>query len=76
MFAQAVVRDAACFAIGQFAEYLQPTIIEHHAVVLPAVFACLKDASDKVKQKASYALECAAAPPSLLIPQGIALPPF
>ena len=52
-----VVRDAACFAIGQFAEYLQPDVIAYHATILPAVFNCLNDATDLVKEKSATALE-------------------
>jgi hypothetical protein len=52
-----IVRDASCFAIGQFAEYLQPDIIDYHATILPAVFSCLDDATDLVKEKSALALE-------------------
>lgn len=52
------VRDAACFAIREFSEFLQPDICQHHATLLPAVFKCLDDAgNDEVKEKAGYALE-------------------
>jgi hypothetical protein len=32
------VREAACIAIGQFAQYLQPEIISHYEQVLPHIF--------------------------------------
>lgn len=51
------VRDAACFAIREFSEFLQPDISSFHAIVLPAVFKCLDDAGEDVKEKAGFALE-------------------
>lgn len=51
------VRDAACFAIREFSEFLQPDICSHHATLLPAVFKCLDDAGEEVKEKAGFALE-------------------
>ena len=33
-----VVREAACIAIGQFAQFLQPEIISHYEQVLPHIF--------------------------------------
>ena len=51
------VRDAACFAIREFSEFLQPDISSYHATVLPAVFKCLDDAGEEVKEKAGFALE-------------------
>ncbi len=51
------VRDAACFAIREFSEFLQPDISSHHATLLPAVFKCLDDAGEEVKEKAGFALE-------------------
>ena len=33
-----IVREAACITIGQFAQYLQPEIIEHYEQVLPHIF--------------------------------------
>jgi len=43
-----MVREAACIAIGQFADKLQPDIISHHALVLPTLFRGLSDASEQV----------------------------
>ncbi|KAI3509342.1 hypothetical protein L1887_24553 [Cichorium endivia] len=51
-----IVRGAASFALGQFAEYLQPEIISHYETVLPHIFRSLQDASDDVKEKSYYAL--------------------
>ncbi|KHG04365.1 putative importin subunit beta-4 [Gossypium arboreum] len=44
-----MVRGAASFALGQFAEHLQPEIISHYASVLPCILAALEDVSDEVK---------------------------
>ena len=38
------VRAAAAFAIGQLAEYVQPEILDHHALVLPALLEALTGA--------------------------------
>ena len=35
------VREAAARCITQFADHLQPEILDHHAVVLPQLFKCL-----------------------------------
>ncbi|KAL8205840.1 hypothetical protein R6Q57_009391 [Mikania cordata] len=51
-----VVRGSASFAIGQFAEYLQPEILSHYKKILPHVLRSLQDASDDVKEKSYYAL--------------------
>ncbi|MQL91136.1 hypothetical protein Taro_023748 [Colocasia esculenta] len=51
-----MVRGAASFALGQFAEYLQPEIISHYEIVLPCILNALEDASDEVKEKSYYAL--------------------
>ncbi|XVE91916.1 hypothetical protein REPUB_Repub01dG0052500 [Reevesia pubescens] len=51
-----MVRGAASFALGQFAEYLQPEIISHYASVLPCILNALEDVSDEVKEKSYYAL--------------------
>lgn len=32
-----IVRQAACIGVGQFSDNLQPEIIEHHPVILPAL---------------------------------------
>lgn len=37
----AVVRNAALFALGQFAEHLQPDISKYSAELLPVLFECL-----------------------------------
>lgn len=44
-----VVRGAASFALGQFAEHLQPEIVEHYETVLPCIFNVLSDASAEVQ---------------------------
>lgn len=43
-----IVREAACVAIGQFADNLQPDIISRHAIVLPNLFQGLSDPSGDV----------------------------
>ncbi|CAI5467286.1 unnamed protein product, partial [Closterium sp. Yama58-4] len=50
------VRGAACFAVGQLSEFVQPEASEHYKTILPAVFAALNDASPVVREKAYYAL--------------------
>ncbi len=35
------VREAAARCITQFADHLQPEILDYHAVVLPQLFKCL-----------------------------------
>lgn len=44
-----MVRGAASFALGQFAEHLQPEIVSHYESVLPCILNALEDASDEVK---------------------------
>jgi HEAT repeat protein len=44
-----MVRGAASFALGQFAEHLQPEIVSHYGSVLPCILNALEDASDEVK---------------------------
>ncbi|ONL96237.1 ARM repeat superfamily protein [Zea mays] len=51
-----MVRGAASFALGQFAEHLQPEILSHYASVLPCILNALEDPSDEVKEKSYYAL--------------------
>ncbi|KAL0335221.1 UNVERIFIED_CONTAM: hypothetical protein Sradi_4734000 [Sesamum radiatum] len=51
-----MVRGAASFALGQFAEHLQPEIVSHHESVLPCILNALEDTSDEVKEKSYYAL--------------------
>ncbi|KAJ8759631.1 hypothetical protein K2173_009278 [Erythroxylum novogranatense] len=51
-----MVRGAASFALGQFAEYLQPEIVSHYESVLPCILSALDDISDEVKEKSYYAL--------------------
>lgn len=48
------VRGAAAFALGQFSEYLQPDITQHHQAVLPAVFKLLQDPDNNVQERACY----------------------
>lgn len=43
------VRGAASFALGQFAEHLQPEISEHYERVLPCIFTVLSDAVPDVQ---------------------------
>lgn len=49
-----MVRGAASFAIGQFAEHLQPEIASHHEIVFPCILNALEDASDEVKVNGLY----------------------
>ncbi|KAK1386133.1 importin-4 [Heracleum sosnowskyi] len=51
-----MVRGAASFAMGQFAEYLQPEICDHYESVIPCLLSALEDPSDEVKEKSYYAL--------------------
>ncbi|KAK9167521.1 hypothetical protein Scep_002712 [Stephania cephalantha] len=44
-----MVRGAASFALGQFAEHMQPEITSHYESVLPCILNALEDASDEVK---------------------------
>lgn len=43
------MRGAASFALGQFAEHLQPEISEHYERVLPCIFTVLSDAVPDVQ---------------------------
>ena len=36
------VRSWACWALTQFAEFLQPEIVEHYEAMLPGIFQVLK----------------------------------
>ncbi|KAG0485277.1 hypothetical protein HPP92_009356 [Vanilla planifolia] len=51
-----MVKGAASFALGQFAEHLQPEILSHSTAVLPCIRDALDDASEEVKEKSYYAL--------------------
>ncbi|XP_074580096.1 uncharacterized protein LOC141836490 [Curcuma longa] len=51
-----MVRGAASFALGQFAEHLQPEILSCYQSVLPCILNALEDPSDEVKEKSYYAL--------------------
>ncbi|KMZ76407.1 Importin-4 [Zostera marina] len=51
-----LVRGAASFALGQFAEHLQPEILSYYESVLPCIVEALEDASDDIKEKSYYAL--------------------
>lgn len=44
-----MVRGAASFAMGQFAEYLQPEIVSHYETVVPCLLNALEDLSNEVK---------------------------
>lgn len=46
-----MVRGAASFALGQFAEYLQPEILSHYQSVLPCILNAIEDSSEEVKVK-------------------------
>lgn len=48
-----MVRGAASFAMGQFAEYLQPEICDHYESVIPCLLSALEDTSDEVKVHAN-----------------------
>lgn len=43
-----IVRGAASFALGQFAEHLQPEIVSHYQIVLPSILSSLDDSSEEV----------------------------
>jgi hypothetical protein len=45
------VRSAAAFAIGEFALYLQPEIVEAYEQVLPAVFYVMHDPTPEVSPR-------------------------
>ncbi|XP_020584576.1 importin-4 isoform X2 [Phalaenopsis equestris] len=49
-----MVRGAASFALGQFAEHLQPEILSHYSTVLPCILNAIEDASEE--EKSYYAL--------------------
>uniref|UniRef100_M4B6S4 Importin N-terminal domain-containing protein n=1 Tax=Hyaloperonospora arabidopsidis (strain Emoy2) TaxID=559515 RepID=M4B6S4_HYAAE len=51
------VREASCFALGQFAEFLQPTITDHFADILPIGLTLLDNASKVIKATALYVLD-------------------
>eukprot|EP00741_Cyanophora_paradoxa_P021221 tig00000237_g20482.t1 len=51
------VREAACIALAQFAEFLQPEIFEHHANLMPVLLGLLQDAREVVQEKTCYALD-------------------
>ncbi|OQR85004.1 importin-like protein [Achlya hypogyna] len=51
------VREAACFSLGQFCEYLQPVIQNHHAEIVPVALALLDDPTPAVKATSCYVLE-------------------
>ncbi|KAF2531371.1 hypothetical protein F2Q70_00033183 [Brassica cretica] len=43
-----MVRGAASFALGQFAEYLQPEILSHYQSFLPCVLNAIEDTSEEL----------------------------
>ena len=52
------MREAACLAIGMFAQCLHPEILGHVEMVLPNLLqAVAHDGSEAVKEKACYAIE-------------------
>lgn len=44
-----MVRGAASFALGQFAEHLQTEILSHYGIVLPCILNAVEDPSHEVK---------------------------
>ena len=46
-----IVRGAASFTLGQFAEHLQPEIVAHYEIVLPCILDALGDVSTEVQEK-------------------------
>ena len=44
------VREAACLAIGLFAQFLQPEILSHHEQVLPHLFT-VRNRRDRPRQR-------------------------
>ena len=53
------VRAIACWALAQFADHLQPRILNAHPKILPPLFAALGDeANPLVVDRACMALEC------------------
>jgi hypothetical protein len=56
--AHANVREAAARALTQFADHLQPEILDYHAVVLPPLYSCLEASREPlVLGKALVALQ-------------------
>ena len=55
--ADQTVREVACFALGQFSEYLQPDILHHNPSVFPVICAALEDPAESVKNTSCYVLE-------------------
>ncbi|KAJ4874232.1 ARM repeat superfamily protein [Raphanus sativus] len=51
-----MVRGGSSFALGQFAEHLQPEILSHYQSFLPCVLNAIEDSSVDVKEKSYYAL--------------------
>ena len=51
------VREVACFALGQFAEYLQPDVLHYNQSVLPVIAQALEDPEENVRNTACYDLE-------------------
>lgn len=56
---EAVVRAAACVALTQFGDYLQPEILQHHDAVIPNILMALMSTSETVmvKKKCCTSLE-------------------
>lgn len=53
-----LVRAAACVALTQFADYLQPDITEYHKIVITSLFFALeKGGTETVRKKSCIALE-------------------
>ena len=51
------VKSAACWAMTQFAEFLQPEIGEHYEAMLPGIFLALQEPETMVKRNAMHALD-------------------
>lgn len=48
------VRGAAAFAVSQFAEWLQPDVLQHYKALIPGVFTLLRDPHKDVQERACY----------------------
>ena len=46
-----MVRGNASFALGQFAEHVQPEIRSHYESVVPCILNAVEDPSDGIKVK-------------------------
>lgn len=53
----AAVREAAFWALGQYAEQLMPHVAQHYREMLPPLLQGVKDTNHRVAEKAMFALE-------------------